>query len=230
MSPLGDTPYIFKGGQEDLKRLFYSDPSRAFAKPITIPPGYGIIKAGTVMARIAEGNRAGQHIPYSPFDTDGMAKGLITDWRGFAYLLNAPGTAKIAHVTMEDSYKFAVDDEIVCDDDDQSSQDNATLGSIDRTTYPHFAIITVEGSFGSETLAKGAAIAVQTATEDPFVQARGILKATVDTGVGENAKGGQGALVIGNAMLYLNNLYCYASTDVLADMTGWREDDPYLII
>ncbi|MBW1999773.1 MAG: hypothetical protein JRJ29_17655 [Deltaproteobacteria bacterium] len=70
--PLGDTPYVYKGGQEDLRRLFYSDPDKAFAKPITIPAGYGIVKAGAVMGIITEStNRKGYHVPYSPFDSVG---------------------------------------------------------------------------------------------------------------------------------------------------------------
>ncbi len=64
---LGQTPYIFRGGQEDLKRLFYSDPDKALAKAITIPAGFGVIKAGAVMGIIKEStNRKNYYVPYSP--------------------------------------------------------------------------------------------------------------------------------------------------------------------
>ncbi|MBW2623967.1 MAG: hypothetical protein JRD68_13750, partial [Deltaproteobacteria bacterium] len=52
--PLGQTPYVYQGGQEDLRRLFYSDPDEAFARAITIPAGYGIVKAGAIMGIITE--------------------------------------------------------------------------------------------------------------------------------------------------------------------------------
>ena len=93
-------------------------------------------------------------------------------------------------------------------------------------------MIAVTNGMSAITVANGGCVFIQTASGAPYSQARGILKSTVDTGTGENAKGAQGALVIGNAMLYLNSLYCYSTgdDDILADMTGWREDAPYLII
>lgn len=230
---LGDTPYIFKGGQEDLKRLFYSDPSRAFAKPITIPPGYGIIKAGTVMGIITESdNRLGQYVPYVPCDTAAITAALSADTvRGLAYMVADQGGASAdIYVTMDDSYKFAVGDDVATIDSDGTDDDSEDITAIDRTTYSHMAKITVDNTISEVTVAKGACVFIQTKTGAPYVEAKGILKATVDTGVGENAKGGQGVLILGNAMLYKDNLYCYNSTDVLADRSSWREEDPYLII
>lgn len=234
MSPLGDTPYIFKGGQEDLKRLFFSDPSRAFAKPITIPPGYGIIKAGTVMGRIDDGPRQGQHVPFVPADTTGdIVKAMVADEaRGLVYIVDDIASGTTVHVTMEDSYKFLAEDEVATIDSGGTDDDGGAIQSIVRTTYSHIAVITVENEMSAITVANGGCIFLQTAESAPYSQARGILKATVDTGVGENSKGAQGVLVIGNAMLYLNNLYCYSAgdDDILDDITGWREDAPYLII
>ena len=226
--PLGDIPYIYRGGQEDLKRLFYSDPNRAFAKAITIPPGYGVVKAGAVMAKISEGgDRRNHYVPYVPFDSTGMAAALINVW-GLAYLTAAPGSGSVGQVTMEDSWKFRVDDYLTSSDSDQGNVDLGQISAIDRTTYAHVAAITVGGSFDSETLAKGAAITIQSSSSTPYVDAVGILKGTVDTGVGEHAKGGIGTLIIKNAMLYKDSLYNYNS-DVLTDLGG-SEDGRYLII
>ena len=58
--------------------------------------------------------------------------------------------------------------------------------------------------------------------------AKGILLAGVDTGEGENAKGGQGVLVIKSAMLYKDNLFNY-NANVLSDLSG-SEDGKYLVI
>jgi len=227
--PLGDTPYINRGSQEDLKRLFYSDPSRALAKIITIPAGYGVVKAGAVMAMISEGgDRIDQYVPYVPFDSTGMAAALANVW-GLAYLTAAPGSGSEAQVTMDDSWKFRADDYLTSSDSDQGNVDLGQISAIDRTTYSHVAAITVGGSFDSETLAKGAAITIQSSSSTPYVKAVGILKATVDCGVGEDAKGGQGVLIIKNAMLYKNSLYNY-NADVLTDLSGSVENGPYLVM
>ncbi len=229
MSPLGDTPYQFRGGQEDLKRLFYSDPNRAFAKPITIPAGYGVVKAGSIMGIITEAaaGRLGNYVPYVPFDTVGMGAGL-DNVPGLAYLTAAPSAGTEAQVTLEDSYKFAVSDHLTSSDDDQGNQDLGAISAIDRTTYSHIAAITVGSAFDSETLAKGAAITIQSATGSPYVKAQGVLKGSVDTGVGEHAKGGQGVIVLSNAMLYVDSLYNY-NADVLTDLSA-KVDGKYLII
>ena len=227
--PLGQTPYVFKGGQDDLKRLFYSDPDKAFARAITIPAGYGIIKAGAIMGIITEStNRVGQHVPYTGLDAVGNVAAGVEDLFGAAFLVADPSTGTDGYVTMDDSYKFAVGDHLVAGDSDLSNTDLGAITAIDRTTYTHMAKITVTNSFGSETVAKGAVITIQSATASPYVCATGVLKAAVDTGVGENAKGGQGVLVIKNAMLYSDNLYNY-NADVATDLSG-TASTPYLII
>lgn len=226
--PLGQTPYVFRGGQEDLKRLFYSDPDKAFARAITIPAGYGIIKAGAVMGIITEStNRVGQHVPYTGLDAAGNVAAAITNLFGAAFLTTNPTTGTTGQVTMADSYKFAVGDHLVAGDSDLSNTDLGAITAIDRTTYTHVAEITVTNSFDSETMAKGAVITIQSATGSPYVCATGILKAAVDTGTGENAKGGQGVLIISNAMLYQDSLYNWNS-DVVTDLGG-SDSAPYYI-
>ena len=231
--PLGDTPYVHLGGQNDLKRLFYSDPYKALAKPITIPGGYGKIKAGTLMGIITEStSRVNYYVPYVFADTTGLIAALAEDnARGLAYLVqDEAGASKDAYITMEDSYKFAVNDHVQAQDSDYATQtDCGAITAIDRTTYLHMAKITVTNTIGVLETSKGASISIQTATASPYVKATGILKGTVDTGVGENAKGGQGVLILKNAMLYKNNLYCY-NADGLADISGAAEDGKYLIL
>lgn len=231
--PLGDTPYIFRGGQEDLKRLFYSDPNLAFCKAITIPAGYGIIKAGTVMSIITESDdRLGRYIPYVPADTTGRITAALSDdeARGLAYMVaDQGGSSADIYVTMDDSYKFAIGDDVATIDSSGTDDDAEDITAIDRTTYSHMAKITVDNQMTAITVANGACVFIQSKTGAPYVEAKGILKFSVDTGVGENAKGGQGVLVLQNAMLYKDNLYCYNS-DVLDDRSRWREEAPYLII
>lgn len=229
--PLGDTPYIYRGTQEDLKRLFYSDPNRALAKIITIPAGYGIVKAGAIMGLISEStDRVDQYIPYTGIDTGGNVAAGVANLFGAAFLVTDPSTGTTGTVTMADGYKFKVGDHLVAGDSDiDGNTDLGVVTAIDLTTYTHIATITVTNSFGSETVAKGAVITIQSTTATPFVKAVGVLKATVDTGTGENAKGGQGVLVIKNAMLYKNSLYNYDAS-VLTDLSGSVENGPYLVM
>lgn len=228
--PLGDIPYIYRGSQEDLKRLFYSDPNLALTKVITIPAGYGVIRAGAVMGIITEStNRVDQYVPYTGLDAVGNVAAGIAYLFGAAPLVADPSTNTVGYVTMDDSYKFAVGDHLVAGDSDLSNTDLGAITAIDRTTYSHIAAITVTNSFGSETIAKGGVITIQTATSSPYVCGKGILMAAVDTGVGENAKGGVGVLVIKNAMLYKNSLYNY-NADVLTDLSGSVENGPYLVM
>ena len=231
--PLGDTPYVHLGGQADLKRLFYSDPNKALAKPITIPGGYGIIKGGTVMGIITEStSRKNYYVPYVFADSAGLIAALAEDdARGLAYLVADQGGASTdAYVTMDDSYKFAVGDHLQAQDSDYATQtDCGAISAIDRTTYLHMAKITVANTIGVLQTSKGASISIQTKTASPYVEAKGILKAAVDTGTGENAKGGQGVFFLKNAMLYVNSLYCY-NADALTDLSGASEDGKYLIM
>lgn len=230
--PLGQTPYVFQGGQEDLRRIFYSDPNLAFTHAITIPAGYGVIKAGTVMGIITEStNRKNYYVPYVFADTTGLIAALSEDnARGLAFLVADQGGASTdAYVTMDDSYKFAVADHVQAQDSDYATQtDCGAITAIDRTTYLHMAVIAVTNTIGVLQASKGASISIQTAAASPYVAGGGILMAAVDTGIGENAKGGQGVLVIKNAMLYKDNLYCY-NADSLTDLSG-SEDGKYLIV
>jgi len=227
---LGDTPYVYRGTQEDLKRLFYSDPAQALSKIITIPAGYGVVKAGAVMAIITEStDRVDQYVPYTGIDAVGNVAAGIADLFGAALLTSDPSTGTTGYVTLDDSYKFVVGDHLVAGDSDLSPTDLGAITAIDRTTYTHLGVITVTNAFVSETMAKGGLITIQSAAATPFVKGVGILKAAVDTGIGENAKGGQGVLVIKNAMLYTDSLYNY-NADVLTDLSGSVENGPYLVM
>ena len=230
MSPLGDIPYIYRGAQQELKRLFASNPALAIDLDITIPAGYGVIKAGAIMGKITEStSRIDLYVPYTGLDAVGNVAAGIANLFGAAFLTADPSTGTEGQVTLEDSYKFAVGDHLVAGDSDLSNTDLGAITAIDRTTYTHIAAITVTNSFGSETKATGAVITIQSATSSPYVKAEGILKGTVDAGTGENAKGGIGVLTIKHAKLYKDNLYNY-NADVLTDLTQAVENGRFLIM
>lgn len=209
----GSQPYgVVRTGQADLRALFKSRPEIAFIKDISIPAGYGVIPAGTVMGIITEStNRKGMYVPYVCND-NGISAGLTT-YPGLAYITQNGGDDSYVYVTMEDSYKFAVGDHLAAADSDTdgaSALDLGAISAIDRTTYSHIAKITVAGTLTSDiTVANGGCVFIQTKTTAPYVEAKGILAGAVDTGTGEHAKGGAGNLILGNAVLYKGALYGY---------------------
>jgi hypothetical protein len=175
-------------------------------------------------------NRKNRYVPYAPFDTTGLAAALSDEEAvGFAYLVADADSVTTVYVTMDDSYKFAVGDHLTAVDSDYAANDDlGAITAIDRTTYSHMAGVTFTNAITAIEASKGAAIAIQTKTASPYVQAKGILVGSVDTGTGENAKGAEGSIVLKNAMLYKDCLYCY-NADSLTDLGG-SEDGKYLII
>ena len=225
----GETPYIVRAGQEDYKRLFYSDPEIAMKLPITIPGGFGIIKAGTVMAKVSEStSRLGYYVPYTP---ETPAAGLTT-YPGIAYLVTDGAASTSVYVTMADSYKFAVGDHLGASDANTAAASGIDLGAItaiDRTTNSHMALITVTNNVTTAiTVAQGGCVWHQSTTSAPFTLAKGILLGSVDTGTGEDCKGALGTLVKKNAILYKGLLAGYDS-DALTDLGG-AEDGQFLIL
>ena len=225
----GDTPYVVRGGQEDYKRIFYSDQNKALTKPITLVGGFGVIPAGTLMGILTEStNRVGKYVPYMAEGTTWAGAGLQITWPGATYVTEDLAVEKYARVTMEDSYRFAVGDHLAAQDTDDTITDLGAITAIDRTTYNHIAVITVTNNCAAATVAKGAVIFHQTLAASPHTKAQGVLLGSIDTGVGENAKGGDGTMVLSNAILYLGNLKGYNS-DAATDL-GSSSDGKYLIL
>ena len=202
---IGDSPHIVRGGIIDPKRLFYSNVETALILPVTIPPGYGIIPAGSVMGRILTGTRAGQFVPV----TQRVPATGLTTMFGAAYLLADGDANAVAQVLMEDSYKFAVGDlGFAIDGNTAAGVDLGAVTAIDRTTTAHFATVTFTNNITNViTVAQGGVVAVQTQAISDWQTAAGILIGGVDTGVGPDAAGGQGAMVVSNAVLYAGCLY-----------------------
>ena len=215
-----DIPGLIYGEQEDYKRLYYSEALAALKVPVTLAPGYGILKSGTVLSKNTSGSsaRTGMFIPYDPTLTITGAE--VAPGRAYLVVQQGTGTAT-CNVTIEDSYKFAVgDDIIICDSDLEAAAANGgAIISIDRTTYPNYAVITFTSTTSDTyTTAKFAFAAV----EGCFA-AVGILEKSVDTGLGENAKGAVATLILGNCVLYsgmLLNLDTNAKTDLSAAALG----------
>ncbi len=215
-----DSPGIFqKTYQKDYKRLYYSEENASLKVPITLQAGYGLIEAGTALARntSAAAARLGKFVPYDPTATITGAEVAP----GRAYLVQDSGTtASDLYVTIADSYKFAVGDDVIIVDNDTAAENLGAITAIDRTTYTHMAKITVTVATGgaSFTTARFAYIVVE-----GYDVCVGILEKSVDTGTGANANGANATLILGNCVLYtgsLINLDSAAKIDLSATAFG----------
>ena len=221
MDMYGETPNIVRGEQQDYKRLFYSRPEQALMRDVTLQAGYGILKAGTplMLNKSADGG-AGKYLPYvqtTPDSSDVQQKG-----RAFI-LSTATGTS--VYVTQEDSYKFAVGDDLIIGDTGTTFENLGAITDIDRTTYIHMAVITFTATVsGAFTVAQSAAVHVEGGdSSNNYSDCVGILAATVDTGTGENAKGGLAPMILGSAILYegmCEGIDAAAKTDISASSNG----------
>ncbi len=217
MSPRGgDIPHVSIGVQKDYKPLFYSEQLAALKVPVTLQAGYGLVEQGQTLSmnKSAAGN-AGKLLPYNPTtfpaDVDPGRAMLVTD----------SGTAdNFVYVTIEDSYKFAVGDDLIINDDTTAAENLGVITAIDRTTQPHRAKITATSNIGGTafTTARYAHVLVEAGVSaNNYSDCVGILEKSVNTGAGINAKGAVATLILGNCVLYeglLTNFDAAAKVDL----------------
>jgi len=220
--PYGDTPHQVNGLQSDFRRLFYSDPEDALTVPVQLQAGYGVIKQGTAMAKnLSASGNVGKLVPYNPTTFDGTE---TSPGRVYAVADLASGATTVS-VTIEDSYKFAVGDDIIINASSIAAVNGGAITAIDRTTYTNKAVITFTNAVtnGAPT-ADDAHVFVEAGdSSNNYSDCVGILGVAVDTGTGENSQGGQGVLILSNALLYtgmLLNLDSAAQTDINSTTFG----------
>ena len=221
----GDIAYQYQGNESDYKRLFYSRPDQAFFKSVTIPAGYGVVKAGTALSlNVSAAGNVGKYVPYAPT----APSSADTDQIGGAFLV-ADAATKYQYVTMNDSYKFVVGDDIIIYDANTATTTAENLGAItaiDRTTYTHMAMITTTSNIsGAFTVAQSACIHVECGADNTngYSDCAGICGSSVDTGTGADAKGAVTNMIVKNAMLYnglCTNVDAAARTDISASVSG----------
>lgn len=220
----GDSMHVVRGVQTDYKKLYYSDERAARKVPVTLRSGYGKIEAGTPLAVNKSASTDGKYVPYNPTTFN-----ALSEHPGKALILAASGTS--IDVTLEDSYKFAVGDDLIINDDNTSAENLGAITAIDRTTYSNKAVITVTSSIsGAFAAANYAYVCIEAGTSDNnYSDCVGILEKTVDTGTGANAAGAQATMILGNAVLYNGVLTLVDSacrTDLGATVVGQYLDIP----
>ena len=215
-----DIATISYGTQEDYKRLYYSNPDAALKVPVTLQAGYGKLEAGTILAenKSAAGGD-GKFVPYNMTTVDG------TTVFGRAYLVADATAVAYVYVTLDDSYKFAVGDDLIIVDDTETAENLGAITAIDRTTYPHMAKITATTTIsGTFATADFAYVCVEAGdSSNNYSDAVGVLEKTVDTGTGSTAKGAIATMILKNAIVYsgmLANVDAAARTDLSASTFG----------
>lgn len=207
----GDTPHQVFGTPTDYKRLFYSDPEAALAIPIAIRQGFGVIPAGTLMAINGSASTDYEYFPYIPANpTAGQAQikaSIVT------YAISATAAGADVVVSLDDSYRFNVGDDLIIDDSGTAAENLGAIVSITRTesSATITATVNVSGTFTTSEYLTCYTEGAMGSTGTPWMEAKGILMHTVDAGTGVNAKGAQGVLVVSNAILYKGLLTNYDS-------------------
>jgi len=217
-----DIPAVDYGNQWDYKKLYYSNHMAALRVPGTLQKGYGLVRAGTTLAKnISAGGGLNLLVPYNPTIFP------VSIDIGRAYLITDSGAlATTLYVTLEDSYKFMVGDDIIINDNSTAAENLGAITAIDRTTDSFRAAITVTIAVGatSFTTARRAHISVEAGnSSNNYSDCVGILEKTVNTGTGEKSKGAVSTLILGNCVLYeglLTNLDAAAIVDLGASTFG----------
>lgn len=200
----GDKPYVKNGFQPaDTVKVFKKVDTGQHLDPLSIRAGYGILPEGTLMAEIAYPVK-GQpiHVPYA------KAVPVVGDTEDYGKILLAKdgdGTTGI-YVSLRDSYCFVVGDKIRAVDSDTTAVDLGAITAIDRATYlsANQAKITVTNVCPNTiTMTNGACISIQTKTSASFTKAIGLLFGGSNTGLGADAQGGDGDIIVSGVTVYV---------------------------
>ncbi len=224
----GSTPQLNRGPEvPGYKALYYSIREIALIKDKTCQPGYGVLRAGTIMAENISALTTGGKGLLVPCATTLFTVGDVG--RAFALADVATGVA-IIHVTQEDSYKFKVGDDLILANNTPEYGDGGAIISIDRDTYPHFAVITFTTGIATlnNTVAKACCCYVEAGAAGKLSTAKYILDKDVDTGVGEIAQGAITPVLISNAILYTNSLVNFDAAAATA--LGTVDDGQHTIL
>lgn len=227
----GSTPQLNSGPQvPGYKALYYSLREIALIKDKTCQAGYGVLRAGTIMAEnISELSTGGRGL-LVPCATTLLTTGDVG--RAFA-LADVITDGQAINVTMDDSYKFKVGDSLILANTPGALEyvDAGQITGIDRTTYPHYAIIAFSNASvgGNCTVAKSCCCYVESGLVGvKYSDAKFILDKDVDTGVGEIAQGANTPVLISNAILYTNSLVNFDAAAATA--LGTVDDGQHTIL
>lgn len=208
----GSIPQVVNNGPGGgYGRLFYSQRENALILNKTLAPGYGVLKAGTVMMEnnSTAGNK-GLLVPYVPVTGSQIAALNNNAAIGISPMV-VDGTSGTVYISVQNSYRFVVGDHIIYQNvTGNGLVDCGVITAIDITTNPLYAAITCTAYTATNaTVADHAYIYTQAdlaSVGTPWATAKYILDKDVDTGIGEDALGALSSVVVSNAVLYSGSL------------------------
>lgn len=194
-----DSPRIKRGIQSpDYRVLYYSNPEAALKVPVTVSGGFGVVPAGTLLAKNTSASllRQGLFVPYDP---DTVTGNEFAPGRAYLIANTVSGEASI-YVSVDDSYKFEVGDDVVVKDNTTAAQNLGAITAISRSTTRATITVTTAPT-AAFTVARYAYLATEGATTPV-----GIAEKSVDTGEGDNAWKANLTMILGNCVLYTATL------------------------
>ncbi len=203
------------------KRLYKSPREVALLLDKTFRSAYGCLPVGTVLA---EDFNTGDLVPYTPDTISEQDPSRV-------FLLNDCDAASNFDVELLESYKIASGETIILTDTDTGGE-AATIDSIDRTSSNYKATVTLTGATtGSFTVANSANcyLKAEDAASGKRSVAKYILDMDVDTGAGQYAKGGLGAVLLSNAIIYKGSTVGMDAT-AITNLGNVSEDGAYYVI
>lgn len=230
----GSTPQLNRGPEvPGHKALYYSIREIALIKDKAVQPGYGVLRAGTIMAENISALTTGGKGLLVPCATTLFTVGDVGRAFALANMVDeGAGNGTKINVTMDDSYKFMVGDDLIIANNQGGGEYNngGAITAIDRTTYPHFAEITVASAVAvaNNTVAKACCCYVEAGDATKLSTAKYILDKDIDTGVGEIAKGAITPVLLSNAILYTNSLVNF--DPAAATALGTADDGQHTIL
>lgn len=217
---MSDIPSVINGVEAGYKEIFAYDSGKAglYIPNITLMAGYGVLEAGQAIA--LNGSAAGGYGKCFPYDPESTADGATKAPARIRLVQNGAASTSV-YVSLSESYKVAVGDDLYAIDADTTAADLGAITAIDRTTYEYagMALITVTNSLSTDFTVAGFAYVVV----EGYDVCKGILTKTVDTGTGSTAKGAVAPMLLKNAVLYtgmLVNVDSAARTDLGASTFG----------
>lgn len=227
IGPAGDIPQQTIRGIVPMffKRLYKSPREVALLLDKTFRGGYGVLEIGTVVA--IDQNNTDQLVPYTPDTIDYQDVSRV-------FLQTDCDAASTFRVDLLESYKLAEGDTIVLTDTGGTYED-AEIDSIDRTVYENLgqAEVTLTGattaSFTQANKANAYVKAQDGDSGNKNSKAVYILEMEVDTGAGEAANGGLGAVLLSNAIIYKSDCVGMDS-QAITDLENVTSDGQYYII
>ena len=219
----GDKPQINRGFEGEGKRLFYSERAISLLMNKTVQEGYGLLDMGTAMAAPTV---SGELVPYPPVAFSGED---FSDPKFSAYIpLILDGTVDAwFYCSNADAAKVRVGQAmgLAFYNTGYTYVDLGDVVSITLNSGVNgrAKIVVTNAPTTNATVARQAAAYVKTDSSSPYAKCSCIADKGVDTGIGQNAKGGLTSVVISNAILYrymCQNLDSDAITDLSASTDG----------